>query len=136
MTSPERAEAYLAAHLVKRIGTPYAVFNPNNKPVDQLPVIYGFNNGGSAGFFSGCLLAEDGEPLGGHCCSHEGYMYGDLGILEGSRPDRHETFRNHYPDGYRMDFVGYADVPAHVGLNAAFKRHDERYPQKDSETAA
>lgn len=102
----------------------YAVFNPHNKPVDELPVIYGFNNGGSPGWFSGALIAEDGTWLGGHLCSHEAYMYGDLGIREGSRPDRHEEFQKHYPDGYQMDFVPYADVPGHAALNQAFKRSE------------
>jgi hypothetical protein len=101
----------------------FAVFNPLNKPSEELPVIWGFNNGGPYGFMSGCLLADDGEALGGHCCSNEGFMYGDLGILEGSRPDRHETFRRHYPDGYRMDFVAGDDVQTHPGLEAAHQKH-------------
>lgn len=101
----------------------YEVFNPHNRPTNELPVIYGFNNGGSPGFFSGCLIAEDGTGLGGHLCSGEYYMYGDLGIQKGSRPDRHEGFRKHYPDGYRMDFVSYANVPGHAALNLAFERN-------------
>lgn len=101
----------------------FAVHNPHKKPVSKLPVIYGFNNGGSPGFFSGVLIAEDGTGLGGHLCSHEAYMYGDLGIEEGHRPDRHKTFQEHYPDGYRMDFVSYKDVPNHRALNLAFERN-------------
>jgi hypothetical protein len=101
----------------------YAVHNPHGKPLEELPVIYGFNNGGSPGWYSGVLLAEDGTCLGGHICSHEVYMSGDLGILAGSRPDRHETFREHYPDGYRMEFVGEADVRTHPGLEAAYQRN-------------
>lgn len=60
--------------------------------------------------FVGMLMAEDGTPLGSHGCSSEAYMLSDLGIVEGSRPDRHEHFRAHYPDGYRMEFVSYKDV--------------------------
>ena len=97
-----------------------AIYNPHGKPESELPVIYGFNNGGSAGFMFGVLLAEDGTGLGSHLCSHEGFMLGDLGILEGSRPDRHEGFKQHYPDGYRMEFVGYSNVGGHLGLNKAF----------------
>lgn len=99
----------------------YAVYNPHNKPLEELPVIYGFNNGGSSGWYHGQLIAQDGTPLGSHICSEEGFMYGDLGIREGSRPDRHEGFQKHYPDGYRMDFVSYENVNAHEGLQAAFK---------------
>ena len=102
-----------------------AVFNPHNKPVEQLPVIYGFNNGGSPGWYSGVLLAEDGHALGGHVCSSEFYMPGDLGIIEGSRPDRHETFREHYPDGYRMEFVSAPDVMTHAGIEAAYQKNQE-----------
>ncbi len=69
----------------------------------------------------GALIAEDGTDLGSHLCSSEGYMYGDLGIIEGWRNDRHETFQKHYPDGYRMDFVRYEDVYAHEGLKKAFE---------------
>jgi hypothetical protein len=103
----------------------YAVFNPHNKPLEELPFIYGFNNGGSPGWWSGCLIAEDGMGLGGHLCSHEHYMLGDLGILEGYRADRHETFREHYPDGYRMTFVSFENVMKTPGLLKAFELNKE-----------
>jgi len=101
----------------------YAVYNPYNKPLPELPVIYGFNNGGSPGFMMGCLLAQDGTALGSHICSNEGFMYYDLGIIEGHRKDRHETFREHYPDGYRMDFITHSAVLGHAGLMDAFNKH-------------
>lgn len=94
-------------------------FNPNNIPSEDLPTIYGFNNGGSAGFMDAVLMAEDGGYLGGHLCSHEGFMPGDLGIRKGSRPDRHEDFRNHYPHGYQMEFVRSENIGSHAGLTAA-----------------
>lgn len=110
----------------------YAVFNPHNKPVEELPFIYGFNNGGSPGWYHACLLAADGTGLGSHLCSDEGFMLGDLGILEGYRADRHETFREHYPDGYRMEFVSYSDVPGHAELQAAFKLAEAKYGTEDA----
>lgn len=113
-----------------------AVFNPHNKPVTELPVIYGFNNGGSYEWYTGFLLSEDGEGLGSHICSSEWFMPGDLGCLEGSRPDRHEDFRKHYPDGYRMEFVPERDVKTHPGLTAAYNRNQEEYAaQVDVEAA-
>ena len=127
MTTPVAAASYLAQHQHELRGRKVAVHNPKNKPVDELPVIFGFNNGGSPGWLDAILIAEDGTVLGGHCCSHEGYMPHDLGILEGTRPDRHETFREHYPDGYRMQFVGYSDLKDCAPLNAAlekFEKHD------------
>ncbi len=105
MTTPEAAQRYLSNHLQKVSGRGWAVFNPHDLPVDDLPWIYGFNNGGSDSWFDATLLAQDGACLGSHICSHESYMPHDLGILEGSRPDRHETFQKHYPGGYRMAFV-------------------------------
>lgn len=106
--------------------TNYATYNPHNRPIDELPVIYGFNNGGSPGWYHGALIAEDGEVLGGHVCSHEGFMLGDLGIVEGSRLDRHKHFRAHYPDGYRMDFVPESEVMSHPGLGAACEKNAAR----------
>jgi hypothetical protein len=103
----------------------YAVYNPLDKPTDELPVIYGFNNGGSPQWYYGQLIAEDGTGLGGHICSNEGFMLGDLGCLEGSRPDRHKEFKLHYPDGYRMDFASYNDVEQHVGLKEAFAKNQK-----------
>lgn len=91
MTTPAAARLYEAQHLAQWEGMGYAVHNPHDRPINELPVIYGFNNGGSPGWYSGCLLAEDGAALGGHVCSAEGYMPHDLGILEGARPDRQET---------------------------------------------
>jgi hypothetical protein len=123
MTTEAAARLYEAQPLREMEGKGYAVFNPHGKAVAELPVIYGFNNGGSPGWYSACLLAEDGTGLGGHLCSSEGYMTHDLGILEGTRPDRHKTFREHYPDGYRMEFVSYRDIDATPGLLAAFEKN-------------
>lgn len=126
MTTAAATRLYLAQHDYEWGDKSYAVFNPHNKPVDELPTIYGFNNGGSQDWWNGVLLAEDGAGLGGHVCSHEGYMRHDLGILEGSRPDRHEHFRAHYPDGYRMAFIPSEHVMTHPGLDAAVKRNQEK----------
>ena len=121
MTTKAAADLYLAQHLYSVEGKGYAIYNPNNKPITKLPVIYGFNNGGSTGWYTAVLLAEDGTGLGSHCCSHEGYMTNDLGILEGTKPDRHKTFKKHYPNGYRMDFVSGDKVKEHKELNIAFE---------------
>ena len=128
MTTPAAARLYEAQHLLEWEGKGYAVFNPHNKPLANLPVIYGFNNGGEPGWMYACLLAEDGAGLGSHVCSSEGYMPHDLGVLEGARPDRHEDFRKHYPDGYRMEFVGKDEVSTrtNTGLELAYKRNQER----------
>lgn len=110
----------------------YAVYNPHGKPVSELPVIYGFNNGGGGDDWIGVLISEDGTCLGSHMCSHEGFMPGDLGVLEGHRADRHEHFKAHHPDGYRMDFVRYQDVSKHEALNLALKLNDEQRQKANS----
>lgn len=122
MTTKAAAAQYLAEHKRELQGRKVAIYNPSDMPVESLPVIYGFNNGGPEWLLDAVLLAEDGTYLGSHCCSDEGYMPHDLGILEGTRPDRHERFKEHYPDGYRMEFVGYPAVKSHKGLNAAFAK--------------
>ena len=66
-------------------------------------------------------LAEDGVVLGSHLCSNEGYARGDLGVTEGSRPDRHVTYKKHYPDGYTMEFITAAHRASHAGLQDALK---------------
>lgn len=126
MTTKQAEAQYLAEHLAQWADKGYALHNPDCRPLAELPVIYGFNNGGSTGMLSGTLMAEDGTSLGGHGCSNEAYMLHDLGILEGSRPDRHETFMKHYPGGYRMEFVSSCDVTEHEGLMSAYRLNQEK----------
>lgn len=121
MTTQRAEEYYLASHRYEQEGKKWTVFNPNNKPIEGLPIIYGFNNGGSPGWYHAQLISEDGMGLGGHVCSHEGYMEHDLGILEGTRSDRHETFEKHYPQGYRMVFIPREQVKGHKGLDKAYE---------------
>ena len=122
MTTKAAAALYLAQHELEWEGVPFACFNPGGKPKEELPAIYGFNNGGSPGWYSAVAVAADGTCLGGHICSHEGYMPSDLGMLEGSRPDRHEKdFQPHYPEGYRCEFVPTERIAEHVGLQTAIK---------------
>jgi hypothetical protein len=125
VTTPAAAALYEAQHVHAHEGRRTAIFNPHGKPANKLPVIYGFNNGGEVGWLDAVLLAEDGTQLGSHICSTESYMPADLGVLEGTRDDRHETFRKHYPDGYRMEFVRYADVKTHTKLLLAVDRANE-----------
>lgn len=125
MTTPARANLYLAQHLAEMEGKPYAVHNPHNGPVDSLPIIFGFNNGGSHGWYNGVLMAQDGTRLGGHLCSHESYMPYDLGVLEGTRRDRHVEFQAHYPDGYRMVFVPGSKVKQTPELMEALRLNQE-----------
>ena len=78
-----------------------AVYNPHGKPVDTLPVIYGFNGGGSPGWYSGYIVAEDGSGLGGHVCSHEVSCGAILASSRARGLTAMSRFRTHYPNGYR-----------------------------------
>jgi hypothetical protein len=126
MTTPAAAEKYLNEHRQQWGGRPFKVHNPHNKPLEELPVIYGFNNGGSPGWYHAVSLAADGTCLGLHICSHEDYMPADLGLIENSRLDREEAFAAHYPEGYRCEFVPCDEVTSHAGLTAAYALNQEQ----------
>lgn len=123
MTTEAASNHYLARHLHEVESAKPAIYNPHQKPLDQLKVIYGFNNGGSPGWWNAVAITEDGLVVAGHLCSHEGYMPNDLGILEGSRPDRHEHYREIYPEGYRMEFVPSEDLKSHDGFKEAIEKN-------------
>ena len=132
MTTPASEALYLAQHNYEHEGKGWAVFNPHSKPITDLPTIYGFNNGGSPGWYSAVAIAEDGTVVGGHLCSAEGYMQHDLGILEGTRTDRHEKdYQKHYPNGYKMEFVPSQEIEGHEKLNEAFRLNQIQIPQED-----
>lgn len=126
MTTKAAERLYEAQHLLAMKGRRAAIHNPDDAPIETLPVIYGFNNGGPDGWYMAIAIAADGTVLGSHICSSEGYMPHDLGILEGTQPDRHDTFREHYPHGYRMEFVRSENIKAHAGLQEAFRLNKER----------
>ena len=132
MTTPAAANLYRAQHLLEMEGKRWAVHNPKNLPREDLPVIYGFNNGGSSGWYTAQLIAEDGTGMGSHLCSHEAYMENDLGILEGTRPDRHEKFKKYYPDGYQMHFISHKDVEHHEGLKKAYELNQQKGKEADA----
>jgi hypothetical protein len=130
MTTPLAAALYAAQHNFQWGEKPLAIHNPQNRPVHELPVIYGFNNGGSTGWLDAIAMAEDGTVLGSHTCSDECYMPHDLGCIEGARKDRHvQAYQPHYKDGYRMAFVKYADIAGCAGLQDALAK----YHAKDKE---
>lgn len=122
MTTLEASEKYEAEHLQSVSGRKVAIFNPNNLPVEELPRIYGFNNGGKPGWYQAVAIAEDGNELGQHVCSTENYMPSDLGILEGTADHRHvEDYQKHYPNGYVMEFVPFDKIKTHEKLTKAFE---------------
>lgn len=119
MTTEAAERLYLTQHQYELHGRKTVVYNPNN--LGKLPTIYAFSGADKGGDGPAYALAEDGPCLGSHWCSQEGYVPSDLGVLEDCRPDRHEDYREHYPGGYRMEFVRAADIDSHAGLKAAME---------------
>lgn len=87
----------------------------------EKPKIFCFSNVVGGGEGMAYALAEDGTVLGSHLCSHEIYVQYDLGVAEGYRPDRHDDYKSHYPNGYQMEFVPAHDVGCHEGISRAMK---------------
>lgn len=106
-----------------------AVFNPNNRHLDDLPTIYGYNAGQRASLSLSCdtecvgyLIAQDGTDLGYCVCESHVSLAATLGCLEDTAPERHiESFRRHYPDGYIMEYVPKGQVKDHKGLTEALR---------------
>ena len=91
------------------------------KEVRVMNKIYCFSNVQGGGDGIAYAMGDDGAVLGSHWCSNECYVPNDLGVLEGSRPDRHITYAEHFPNGYEMVFVPASKVLNHKGLQKAFK---------------
>ena len=82
--------------------------------------IYCFSNAGG-GDGPAIALGSDGTVLGSHLCSNETFVPGDLGVTKGSRPDRHEGYKKHFPDGYEMEFIPADELDGHEGLQEAIR---------------
>lgn len=91
-----------------------------------MPKIYCFSNIQNGGEGLAIAIAEDGTVLGSHFCSSEIFVPNDLGVTKGTRPDRHERYKAHYPGGYEMEFVRAKDVSKHPKLQAALKLNKPR----------
>jgi hypothetical protein len=124
MTTPAAAKLYQAQHEYAMEGKKPVVYNPNEQPLEELPEIMCFSAMANGGDGIAYALAEDGAGLGSHWCSHEGYVSHDLAVLEGCHISRHETYKEHYPNGYRMRFILSKDVKSDEKLQKAFYRNE------------
>lgn len=134
MTTPAAAKLYLAQHEYEHEGKRHLVFNPKQKPFEELPEIMCFSNVVGGGDGIAYAMAEDGHVLGSHWCSNEGYVKADLGVLMGCREDRHEHYQKHYPEGYRMSFIPSSEIEGHDKLNKAFKLNDKLKEESENDT--
>lgn len=112
------------------------IYNPENKALEELPAIMCFSNVKGGGDGIALAIAESGWVLGSHWCSHEAYVRNDLGVSPGSRPDRHETYRNHYPHGYKMEFIPSEFVLTHEKLNQTLERNKKLQEEDRKQTQA
>ena len=91
--------------------------------------IFCFSNGGSPGFLSAVALADDGNVLAGHCCSHEVYMKHDLGITSDWK---HDQYDKHFGAGnWELEWVG--DTAGHEGFRAALALNQAQGEQEAGE---
>lgn len=97
-----------------------------------LPKIYIFSNVQGGGDGVCFAIAEDGECLGSHWCSHERFAKYDLGMVDGARQDRRDAYAAHYTGGYEFEFIPASKVTTHSGLKAAYQKNQalaEKEPQ-------
>lgn len=132
MTTAAAARLYLAQHLMEHEGRPVVIFNPGGMPVEELPPIFAFSNVVGGGDGVAYAMAQDGTVLGSHWCSHELYVPADLAVIDSWMRERHDSYKGHYPNGYRMEFVRAADVKTHIGLTEAYRLNQERGPVSET----
>lgn len=81
----------------------------------NLPVIYGITEHETRNGLQGYAIdGQTGEVLESHYCSSEGFAKNDLGFskipMEASayfHKKVHETYSKKYPEGYRMEWIGF-----------------------------
>jgi len=95
---------------------------PKQLPPEDMDKIFCFLNQRTDGEGIAVALAADGVALANHYCSCQLYVQQDLGMVNGSREDLHERYKNHYPYGYAMEFVPVEDIPNHKELQEAVKK--------------
>ena len=94
------------------------------------PKIYAFANGRGVMGWSGAAIAEDGTPLkAGHCSSSEEWLRHDMGA-DGRSDWKHKIYREHYPDGFQVEWVSYADTKTHPVLGPIIERLNAEHTEK------
>lgn len=90
------------------------------------PKIYVFVN---SGFRTDCLsvyaMAEDGEILAGHVCSHVGFIPGDMGL---NSKNKHEFYMGKYPEGFELKYLDELGAMTEPGFREAIKKNAARRP--------
>lgn len=90
------------------------------------PRIFCFSDVIFGGLGMAFAMAEDGTILGSNICSDESLVPKYMGALEGSTSLRHSVYKEHYPDGYEMEFVPAKNAHEHTAFMAANQKRLEK----------
>lgn len=124
--SYEHVDEWIAQHL-RAVRTAGAADKPK--------ILVFCNNGRCDGTIEGSpgldwhnftAIAEDGEVLAGHVCSHHGFARHDMGVSENGW--KRETYAKKYPDGFEVELVA-ANDPR---LDSRFELNKKRVEQTDA----
>lgn len=69
-------------------------------------------------------LAEDGTGLGSHLSSNEVWAKHDIGLTSDWH---HDAYREHYPDGYELEWIPPEMLGGHEGFQKAMQFNCARY---------
>ena len=70
----------------------------------------------------GYALAEDGTGLGSHLSSSEYFSKHDMGLTSDWH---HKDYKEHYPNGYEVEWIDYENLGAHTGFQRSLKINHE-----------
>lgn len=66
----------------------------------------------------GYALAEDGVCLASHLSSDKYFSMHDMGLHSDWK---HDKYREHYPDGFELEWVEESNLDSHKGWKEAFR---------------
>lgn len=90
--------------------------------------IYAFVNGGSRDWWNVVAVADDGECVGGHVCSHPCFGPGDMGCTAQDWSNKREKYAEKFPEGYTLEWIDNLDKRPDV--MAIIKAANEREAAK------
>lgn len=71
----------------------------------------------------GIAVAEDGTVLAGHISSSKGFAIHDMGI---NSEWKHNKYKEHYPDGYELEWIDIENIDSHEGWKTALERNKQQ----------
>ena len=80
-------------------------------------IVHGSTIGGDV---AGFALAEDGTVLAHHLSSSIEFSRHDMGLTSDWK---HDEYKEHYPDGYELEWVDESDLDTHSGFRDAWAKN-------------